>query len=724
MKILIINLFIIFFEFYSCIFLRFANGIERKYNSFEDTLINFAIIKIINNACHLSLKSIDIAKIISIKKSKMFKKHMYCSNCNEIIIVLRIEDSIFDDLLFKQFNFKDPLNENEIMQIIFSRSFNIFSCKDEILKKVFSTFLTNGFYIEKIFIEFFKTTLKYVEQSEHARNVATYLKNNDIRNLMKYRKNLLRSIFPIEKQKTYYEDSFENDFFHWESSYSDLFDIFRKNIIIKIYFETEENAFMIGESNVERGKNILAVHIDNIINSNLLTIYEDLIFHLNEISKNIVIYMSKIIRIHNSNMIQIDLTNFYLNLFGQNFDILFQKLDISNYLILHLSQFDIPIKIRIRNFEMLFHRTEKSSIYQVLASKTLNDFFFDQILSTSMQIIYYLSHVRKCYFLCEIASNHVESCRINQHHIQYLQFYDFITQKPRNSLKFAMVGCAHKTIIFNIDEIEYKPLKLINFFYAGDNLEIQEYFNKIISTNRAILHSNIILHRNNTLLEFLIKEHSNYLGNSLSDQYFEYSDTLTLTSFTLEIRKFLRVTSMNQESFLTYQKTKKGRRLLNISNCEINIISIIPYDIEKLNLINCQVISSFHFNKYTLKKIPARKTTNLYIKNSFFQEKFELVGIYNEITIKFCGIKLLISATFNQLRIFDCIFNELEINGINSFKLSSEYPDCYFIYDAIQEQIKGYHITLHAHSYNDSIKWKLENCRILCTDSHKILDDE
>lgn len=683
----------------SCGSLMFTNNEQVKFTTLNETLLNSSTIEIMNYVQSQATTDIDVAKEFGRFHGLPFQFDQDRKDI-EIKLHLKIDKKIYEYFIHGGVQSETSFfNEYFIMQSINSRSFNIFKNQNFIIKKMFKSFFYGYVSTTGIFIEFFKTTAKYKEKSDNARIINELLEKNNIDELMNFRFVLLKTIYPIEKEKNYCEDSFENDFFHWESAYSDLFLTFKRNIVVKLLVDDITGNFIISENDIYIDNNLLHVHADTMVNSNLLTIYRKMTISIDMITSKTIYFILRIIRTTGLSDITLDLTKFYIRLFGSKFNFMKEKLLLFNSLITSISQFKIYMTIKIKKFRCIFIPcTNYSLVYEVLTLDSSEYCFFDTLLNISMKIIHLIERKKKYSFVRKIAIQYVDGYVKSIPKKVYHQFLNFFNSEWMNVFNFIEIGCGNKLVYSKISNDKLSMMK--NMTYLHENQDQTLLKSNLIPSaaqrNFQAKFLNGILQKNNCLFEIHYDDsiQKEFLSvENVSQEIFNLKKKQTdqFEGFQIHIRNFIRIKSMNTSSYITYYMKSNQRIEINIYHCEIECSDTFPNDVEKINFFKCRMTSSFRF-KYESPINQDRHKCTLVFLNSTFDENFVLNGTVNEIDIISCPSKFKINAKYNILKIYGW-FENCIIKNSKFFHLKSESKNSHFIHKTIRNCVKHFKIS-------------------------------
>lgn len=698
--------------------LLFANGTKRAFESLEAIQFNEETINIIQNLKVRKNTPIDIAKLLthSIIYAEAIPKDKNDTADDDVEIYLRIDESTYE--VFTS-NFEDQMDKylgaNILMQAINSESFKIFQFRSQIIKKILHDFLERIVLTQYVYMEFFKMCEKYVLVSENASKIIESVQSDDYSKLMKLRAQLIDEIFsPEEELKKFNDNTFENDYLHWECAYSNLFEEFRKIFNIQLIFEGKLADFTIGE-NYQKQKNcdILNITVEKFFDSGFFNIFKYFTFFLSyfseETEKNILTIM---IDFHPKNIL-FDLTDFYLNLMKLNISKMNDQMNLFDLFLMNLLKYRKYLYMRIRTFNFILDYNKKSNSYNLHVAKNSKYHFFDQILSTSAKINYYLSNGKKKSAILTIALVYIDSYLKSQSEIVYHQFCNFLNQDYSNCLGYIKLGEKQDKIInMEIDHQKYELDENMNLLTINVK---KSYFDKIkqdlFKGKIKIRHFNGIISENNCLLEIVLDsvQESNVELSKDEVKLKNVDLNQKFTTFDIEFRRIFRLKSKNALSCISYYKIEISKYSLYIYECDVEFLLMIARNILNVDLIGCRLISCYSLSSLSPKKY-YQQITNLLFLDSIFDENFELNGIYNEIIVKYCslGSKLKIDAKFNIIEVYG-IIDECTIKNKYVFTFIGQSHDSHFKYNVAMKTVEGFNILLFENSTHKELKCTIMN---------------
>lgn len=718
----IVITFLIFINFHPCYVLIFDDYYELEFDAFHNTFINYSAKHAIENFQNQNQNQIeiDLAKLFYLQKdtivNEQSKKQI---QHNKYKIKIKLDKFIYNILTFNK-HLNICFDEYIIMKIIYSRAYEILIDQISLLKKIFTAFFENNLNCNQIFVEFFKTTTKYQKQSKYANEIANFLVKKDVNGIMNYRQFLLKTIFQQGKEKTNFENSFENDFFHWESAYSDLFAVFRNTMIVSLHFLPKNVHFFISEDYIFLDNNFFHVHFDKMITSNLLYIYKNIIFNVDILNKGIIDCILQIIHKLQLSQVKLDITRFVRNFFGCKMFKTRIKFHMFQSFISSFKKLKLPIIIKIKDFKIILYPNESDSLYGIEIDETSKYCFFDSIYVTTIKIMYiFKDEESKNLILYKLASKYFKNYIHSQKNIAFHQLYDLRNSHHENLFKSIKIKCNHKIFKFKMNALKFFLFENMDFYtiILDKKLQKSNLLKELKNNAAEKKHLNVIFQKNYCFLEIIVGEPIDKI-TILPEYCIEMkkfvqtrTDSKKSNSFYFRLKNLCDIESVNSHSSITYEMKVQNIYNLEISNCIIEFTRFSMKIFSKIYIVNCMIYTSFNFRKMDKMKF-SRSNGDIQIQNTYFYEKFELYGSFNEIIIDSCSSKLVICADYKVIKIFGC-YEKYQIIGESNFTFKSLSKDSYFIYDSTENKIRAFEIIFLKKFCVKKIHWEFTNCKLI-----------
>lgn len=713
-----------------CIIFVFSDDNTIEFENYDDYPFAFETLKYFNDCkakcnghIYLGKTKFDLqlgSDILLDKTSNYFVE------LKQIKIHIEITKFLFLLLLRSNFDFFVKIcKKNNLMKIIRSKIYFFMKKRNSFMKKIIFCMLMHGYNPYLINFQFFKFKQNNSEISEFSTTINKFLDEDKSYELNQYKEKILNKILELQYQNQIKDDSFEDEFLHWEESFKFILNYFENYITLTFKEKNDSKIFNLsGNVQFERD-HVISIAIENFKVENLWQMFDDPIFSLHKITSCTFQYLTKVLNSLNIKfMITIDITTLFINLINlTKKQLLFVNIEFVGFLK-SISKESKFVKLRISSFQIKF---QNANFFDFTYEKMQKNYCHnkpDEILHACIFIINNIELQSVDFCLTKISQKYINY--YDNKHIYNFHRYHFLyltKGSGDDQLSLIKISCEDKLAIFESKEkkmiVNKDYFKFLNLnrelrnkknTISSYNLTKDAYirlFSAVIDRTCATIQLNLnvdpIVYNKTKSKPHLIQDQLNIRKENSSTQYF-------FTEFDIILRSHMRIISLNLQSKLIYEELDTNAFEVYISNCEILVFDSLPQNITSFKIYYSRIILEFLLSiaNYSCKKI---NNLNLYAFKTTFNDRFRLEGRFNEITLSSCNEKFCIDAFFISVEIIGFI-EDYEILGCTYFRISGNASCSYFFFNNQTRELKATNIIFKSRSIIlADIHKTLKNCK-------------